>query len=309
MSGCCWCQTSPLSRRASGGSTPPLHKWRGGRGVRPEVAIPAPQISRYDLIVIGGGIVGLAVAREVLRRRPDLRLAVLEKESHIGQHQTGHNNGVIHAGIYYAPGSLKAQAAVEGGREMLAYCRQHNIRHEVCGKVIVATRPDELPRLDSLFQRGQQNGARDLETVGPERLREIEPHVIGLRAIWSPHTAIADFPAVARAFAGEVQRGDGEIITSCKVTRITTTGGRSRLPLVREGQTDEIEAGRVIACAGLHSDRLARSGGADPQARIIPFRGDYYRLRPERADRVRGLIYPVPDPSLPFQIGRASCRE
>lgn len=249
-----------------------------------------------DIAVIGGGIVGLAAARELLARRPGARLVVLEKEQALGRHQTGHNSGVIHSGLYYAPGSLKAKACVAGAASLVHYCDERGIPYERCGKVIVALEESELGRLEELYRRGTENGVPGLEMIGPERLREIEPHVTGVRALWSPNTGIIDFSRVAAAYAEDVRAAGGEIRTGHEVkgieragaaTRITTTGG-------------DIEARTVVACAGLYADRVAELSGASSTPRIVPFRGDYYVLRRSRRRLVRNLIYPVPDPAFPF---------
>ncbi len=249
-----------------------------------------------DIAIIGGGIVGLAAARELLRRRPGARLVVLEKEPAIGQHQTGHNSGVIHSGIYYAPGSLKAKACVAGAAALMRYCDEHGIPYERCGKVIIARNEAELGRLDELYRRGTANGVPGLEMIGPERLREIEPHAVGVRAIWSPNTGIVDYLRVAVAYAEDVQNAGGEIRTKHEVKQIERGPDGVRLTTTR----GDIRARTVIACAGLYADRLAAMTGAPPNPRIVPFRGDYYVLRPERRSLVRGMIYPVPDPSFPF---------
>ncbi|MGD9891195.1 MAG: L-2-hydroxyglutarate oxidase [Dehalococcoidia bacterium] len=249
-----------------------------------------------DIAVIGGGIVGLATARELLRRRPGARLALLEKERRLGTHQTGHNSGVIHSGLYYAPGSLKATACVAGAASLVQYCEQKGIPFERCGKVIVALDEGEIPRLEELARRGQANGVPGLEMIGPDRLRELEPHVQGVRALWSPNTGIVDFRRVAAAYAEDVRTSGGELFTGHAVTGIRRSGGRTRLTTTG----GDIEAAVVIACAGLYADRVAALGGAKPDPRIVPFRGDYYVLRPERRHLVRNLIYPVPDPAFPF---------
>ncbi len=250
----------------------------------------------YDLVIVGAGIVGLATAREILNRHPRVRLAVLEKESGIGQHQTGRNSGVIHGGIYYAPGSLKARMCVEGSREAYAYCESKGIKAERCGKLIVASDESELPRLDSLYQRGVSNGVQGLEMVGPERMREIEPHCVGIRAIWSPNTGIVDWWQVAAAYADDVVASGGEILVHHGVL------GMRDLPdmVVLETQGGELETRQVVTCAGLYSDRVAHLTGAPREPRIVPFRGDYWVLTPDQRHLVRGLIYPVPDPAFPF---------
>ncbi|MBX5445032.1 L-2-hydroxyglutarate oxidase [Sphaerobacter sp.] len=251
---------------------------------------------RFDIAIVGAGIVGLATARELLTRRPGLRVGILDKEPAIAQHQTGHNSGVIHAGVYYAPGSLKARACVAGKAKLIRFCEEHHIPYELCGKVIVATEESELPRLHELYKRGQANGVPGLELIGPKRLREIEPHVEGIQALYSPTTGIVDFGRVAHAYADEVQARGGTILTGHEVTDITQRDGLRQL--VTPAGT--IEARIVITCAGVYADRVARLTGAPESPKIVPFRGDYYVLRPERAEMVRSLIYPVPDPRFPF---------
>lgn len=260
-----------------------------------------PAYSRYDLAVVGGGIVGLATAREFLKREPGLRIVILEKEPEIARHQSGHNSGVIHSGIYYAPGSLKAKACVEGHREMLAFCTERNIPFELCGKVIVALDESELPRLEELFRRGITNGVQGLEMIGPERLREIEPFAAGVKAVFSPNTGIIDYLKVAHAYADEVRQKGGEIITNCEVRAISTRSDYSVLS-TRQGEAQtEIKARFVITCGGLQSDKLAKMGSSQKsEVQIVPFRGDYYVLRPEKRHMVKALIYPVPDPRFPF---------
>ena len=250
----------------------------------------------YDIVIIGGGIVGLAAAMELLTRYPSLRMAVLEKERELARHQTGHNSGVIHAGIYYTPGSLKAKACVAGKARLISFCDEHNIPYELCGKVIVATREEELSRLERLYQYGQANGVSGLETIGPERLREIEPCAVGIKALYSPNTGIVDYGQVARVYAHEITARGGQILTNHEVTSIDQKNGRYRLLT----PSASIEARYVISCAGLYADRVAQLSGMQAIPRIVPFRGDYYVLRPERAGMVRGMIYPVPDPRFPF---------
>ena len=250
----------------------------------------------YDLVVIGAGILGLAVSRELLKRYPSLRLAVVDKEPAVGQHQSGHNSGVLHSGIYYAPGSLKARLCVQGQKDVYAYCEEKGIPHDRCGKVIVASTDEEVPRLETLYQRGQANGVEGLELIGPERLREIEPYCVGVKALWSPNTGIVDYSLVVRAYAADVVASGGEVLPGYGVDKMSDRPGR----VVLETTAGEVEARHVIACAGLHADRVARLSGAPRDPRIVPFRGDYWVLRPDRKHLARNLIYPVPDPSFPF---------
>jgi len=252
--------------------------------------------AKVDVLVVGGGIVGLAAAREILTRRPGVSLAVVDKESSVGRHQTGHNSGVIHSGIYYAPGSLKARLCVEGASLMYEFCEGNGIPADRCGKLIVATTDSELPALDELYRRGTANGVPGLEMVGPAGIREREPHCAGIRAIWSPGTGIVDFSRVAEAMAGDVTRLGGEILTGHMVVGLTAAAGSIS---VRTGR-GEFTAARVLTCAGLHSDRVAMMSGAPEEPHIVPFRGDYWQLRPERRHLARNLIYPVPDPKFPF---------
>ena len=214
----------------------------------------------------------------------------------MGQHQTGHNSGVLHSGIYYAPGSLKARLCVQGQRELYAYCDDKGIPTERCGKVIVASTEAEVPRLENLFERGRANGVEGLEIIGPERLREIEPHCVGVKALFSPNTGIVDFSRVTRTYADDVVSRGGEVLPGYGVEKISSRPGRVILQTI----AGEVEAQHVIACAGLHADRVARLTGGPPDPRIVPFRGDYWVLRPDRRHLARNLIYPVPDPSFPF---------
>ncbi len=249
-----------------------------------------------DLIVVGAGILGLAVAREWLKGHPDLSVLVLEKEARIAAHQTGHNSGVIHAGIYYAPGSLKARLCTAGRRELTAYCDEKEIPYERCGKVVVAAQEDELPRLDELHRRASANGVQDIELIDGAQLAELEPNVSGIRALVSPTTAIVDFRRVAAAMADDVRAMGGAIQTEARVVGITMTGGITELHTPKGA----FRARNVITCGGLYSDRLARLTGAPETPKIVPFRGRYYSLRPSARGLVRGLVYPVPDPAFPF---------
>ena len=253
-------------------------------------------MSKFDVVIVGGGIVGFAAAREILTRRPGTSLAVLDKEPSIGVHQTGHNSGVIHSGIYYAPGSLKARLCTSGARLMYEFCERHDVPTDRCGKLIVATTDSELPALDELYRRGTANGVPELEMVGPAGIHEHEPHCTGIRAIWSPATGIVDFSRVTEAIAGDVTRLGGEIRTGHPVVGLTARAGSISVMTGR----GEFTATRVLTCAGLHSDRVAMLSGAPEEPRIVPFRGDYWQLRPEWRHLARNLIYPVPDPKFPF---------
>ena len=262
---------------------------------RPPVSAEPP--GEVDLAVVGGGILGLAAARELTRRRPRIRAAVLEREPVLARHQTGHNSGVIHAGIYYSPGSLKARLCVAGARQLYEFCDEHRIPYERCGKVIVARNPIELPRLDELERRGQANGVPGLRRLGGAgELREVEPHCRGVAALYSPSTGIVDFAAVARALGTDLHADGTSVVTGCEVIGVVRRA--NRLGLVhRRGET---RARFAVFCAGGWSDRLAVKAGAPTDPRIVPFRGAYLRARPDRRHLVRGLIYPVPDPTLPF---------
>jgi (S)-2-hydroxyglutarate dehydrogenase len=250
----------------------------------------------YDLAIIGGGIVGLSVAMEVTRAMPHLRLLLLEKESALAQHQTGHNSGVIHSGIYYKPGSIKARTCVEGAAAMVSFCREHGIPYRICGKVIVAATPDELLGLEELRRRGEVNGIAGLRMLTPEELREIEPHCGGVRALHVPVTGITDYVAVSEKYAELARARGAEIRTGCAVQGIIRKDGG----LVLETKASTCHTRFAINCAGLHSDRVSHMAGNKPKVRIVPFRGEYYDVVPERQHLVRTLIYPVPDPRFPF---------
>ena len=249
-----------------------------------------------DLAIIGGGIVGLGTALGLTEAYPRLRVTVLDKEPQLGTHQTGHNSGVIHSGIYYKPGSLKARLCVDGARRMKQFCDTHGIKWEGCGKVIVATDERELPRLQSIFERGQANGLADLKMLSAEEVRAYEPNCRAVRAIHVPETGIVDYSQVIAKMAELLGQRGARIMTSAGVGAIRRQGGG----LVLETAQGAVEARHLVNCAGLHSDRVAALMGVTPEVRIIPFRGEYYMLRPERRSIVRGLIYPVPDPEFPF---------
>jgi L-2-hydroxyglutarate oxidase LhgO len=245
--------------------------------------------------IIGGGIVGLATGRQLLERHPSAQILLLEKEDGPGQHQTGHNSGVLHCGLYYKPGSTKARLAVEGIRRIVAFCEQHGVPYELCGKTVVATEPEEIPRLHALFERGAANGVEGLELLGPEQIREYEPHAAGLAGIRVPQEGIVDYGAVCAELVREIRDRGGEIRFSSEVTRMQ----RKNSWTIHTGSGD-YEADFLINCAGLHCDRVGRRAGSHDSAKIVPFRGEYYNLKPERRNLVRNLIYPVPDPKFPF---------
>ena len=251
---------------------------------------------QYDVAIVGGGIIGLSTAMQLLERSPDLNVAVIEKEEQLAQHQTGHNSGVIHSGIYYRPGSWKSRFCVGGKDRLIRFCDENEIEYDPCGKVIVATHKSELGRLDDLYERGVANGVPDLEMVGPERLKEIEPHTYGIRALWAPHTGIIDYVRVANAYANKFQSAGGDIFTGAAVIQSRQTGSGAAL----ETQRGAVQARHVINCGGLYADKLARMMGEETDVRIVPFRGEYYKLAASSEDLVKGLIYPVPDPRFPF---------
>lgn len=250
----------------------------------------------YDVAIIGGGIVGLSVAMELTRTLPNVRLLLLEKEKALAQHQTGHNSGVIHSGIYYKPGSIKARTCVEGAAAMISFCREHGIPYRICGKVIIAARPDQLAALEELRRRGEVNGISGLRMLTPEQLREIEPHAGGVGALHVPPTGITDYVAVSEKYAELARVGGAEIRTGCEVHKIVRSDGG----LVLETKAGAYGTRFAINCAGLHSDRVSLLAGNKPEVRIVPFRGEYYDVVPERQHLVRTLIYPVPDPRFPF---------
>ena len=250
----------------------------------------------YDVVVVGAGIVGLATARELLLRNPWARLLVLDKEPGIAAHQTGHNSGVLHSGLYYQPGSLKARLCREGKASLEQYAGEHGIPVDRCGKLVIAADQTELPALEELRRRGDANGVPGIEMLGADGLRAIEPHAVGCAALWSPATAIIDYRLVAAAMAGDIRQAGGTIALGVEVTSISPRADHHLLT-VSQGA---IATRHIVTCAGLHADQLARMTGASPEEQIVPFRGDYYTLSESAAAMVRGLIYPVPDPRFPF---------
>src|SRR5271170_2406776 len=250
----------------------------------------------YDIAVVGGGIVGLATSRELLRRHPRLKLANVEKEPGYNQHQTGHNSGVIHSGIYYKPGSLKAKLCVEGAAAMVTFCREHAIPVEICGKIIVATTAEEIPRLRGLLDRGQANGILGLKLLDKAQAVEIEPHCGGMAWLHVPGTGITDYVAVCQKYAELIVAQGGTLSTGTEVTGIAGSNGETVIETTRGSLSTKY----LINCAGLHSDRVSRMAGEKTEVTIVPFRGEYYDLVREREHLVRGLIYPVPDPRFPF---------
>lgn len=253
-------------------------------------------MEKAEVIIVGGGIVGLATAYDLTRRFPGKRVLVLEKEAAVARHQTGRNSGVLHSGVYYQPGSLKARNCLDGKRILQEFCDRQGVRYALCGKVIVAVKDEELPRLEAIYRNGQANGVR-CTLVGPERLRELEPAVRGIRAIHVPDAGIIDYTQVCEALVGCLLDSGGAVITNSRVTAINSNASKVR---VSTSQGEMFEAGYVVNCTGLQSDRVARLSGTRPEARIVPFRGEYYELKPEAHHLCQGLIYPVPDPSFPF---------
>lgn len=249
-----------------------------------------------QIAVIGGGLIGLATARALLKQSPDRKVVVLEKEEGPGRHQSTHNSGVLHAGLYYKPGSLKADFAVRGIRAMTRFCQEHGITHEICGKLVVATDESEVPRLKTLLERGTANGLSGLRWLGPDAAKEIEPNVRCVAAVQVPEEGIADYARVVQALVAEIEQMGGSVRTGAKVTAIVRDNEGWRL----ETPAGDIAASAFINCAGLHSDRVARLAGEDPPCRIVPFRGEYFFIRPERRSLIKNLVYPVPDPAFPF---------
>ncbi len=251
---------------------------------------------KVDFTVVGAGIVGLATAVKLLQENPGSSLVVLEKEADVACHQTGRNSGVIHSGIYYRPGSFRARNCVDGRRQLVQFCRRHKINHTICGKVIVATEPEEIPRLNAIYRRGLENGIENLRLIDRKELNEIEPSAAGLQAIYVPSAGIVDFTEVSRVLADLLIQSGGEIVLNSKVKRIRQLDKAVEIQTSR----DTIHAGTLVSCAGLYSDRVAKSAGLQLPMQIVPFRGEYYRLTEEAEPLVRGLIYPLPNPEFPF---------
>ena len=253
-------------------------------------------MAKQRVLIAGGGIVGLATAYKLALARPGVTPVVLEKEAGVGWHQSGHNSGVLHAGLYYKPGSNKARLAVTGIREMVRFCQENGIPHDICGKLVVAADKSELGRLDELYERGAANGLQGLKKMGPEAMREIEPNVGGLRAVRVPEEGIVDYARVCAVLVDKIRALGGEIHTNARVNKLLRRDGG----WVAETTAGEFSGDFLINCAGLHCDRVSELAGETRTARIVPFRGEYYVIRPERQHLVRHLIYPVPDPKFPF---------
>lgn len=252
--------------------------------------------AKADAVLVGAGIVGLATGLALLAARPELSLTILDKEQAVGTHQTGHNSGVVHAGLYYKPGSAKARTCVRGRALLLRFCEEHGVAVDACGKVVIASQPEEIPRLHELERRAHANGAVGVERIGPEQLREREPHAVGVAALHVSQTAIVDYVEVARAYARELRRRGASILTGAQVMRIERRGPE----VVVESTGGDVTATVLIACAGLASDRVARMAGLSPEVAIVPFLGEYWTLAEHRKHLVHDLIYPVPDPTFPF---------
>ncbi|XP_060605399.1 L-2-hydroxyglutarate dehydrogenase, mitochondrial-like [Ruditapes philippinarum] len=264
----------------------------------------------YDVVIVGGGIVGMATARELILRHPTLSFAVVEKENKLAAHQSGHNSGVIHAGIYYTPGSLKAKLCVQGVEMIYDYCDKNNVPYNKCGKLIVATEPEEIPRLEALLERGIENGVKDLRMIEGNQIKDIEPNCVGLKAVHSPHTGIIDYGLVTRSYGEFFTKRGGQIFTDFPVSEMSVTAESksgdldgNKYPITVVGNSNQnqvLQCRYVVTCCGLQSDRIAELSGCNREPRIVPFRGDYLLLKPEKSDMVRGNIYPVPNPALPF---------
>lgn len=250
----------------------------------------------FDVIIVGGGIVGLATAFRILESQPRLKILLLEKEGKLAAHQTGNNSGVLHSGLYYKPGSEKAKLSVGGLQQMISFCREHGIAHEQCGKIVVATDENELPRLENLWERGNANGLLGLRKLNPQQIKEIEPHAAGLAAIHVPQEGIVDYPAVCEKLGELIRKNGGKIRLNTRVKKIISDNTEH----IVETSARNFRAKFVVTCGGLHSDRLVKMSGQKPTAKIIPFRGEYFQIKEKRQFLVRNLIYPVPDPKFPF---------
>lgn len=262
------------------------------RGAR----VPLKKSAKKTIIIVGGGIVGLATAYKLGRRCPNAKITVLEKENVPGKHQTGNNSGVLHAGLYYKPGSKKAKLAVAGIQEMVAFCRENGIPHEICGKLVVAADESELSRLHNLHERGQKNGLQGLELLNPDEMREIEPYVGGIAGLRVPQEGIVDYKKVCAALLGKIQEQENQVVTRSRVTNLKEV----EQGWVAETTAGEFAAEFLVNCAGLYCDRVSELAGEQREIRIVPFRGEYYKIKPERQFLVKNLIYPVPDPQFPF---------
>ena len=280
------CQPPPPTRRGAG----------LGASAAPHATLEWIPVNAKRVIVIGGGIVGLSAAYKLGQRFPGARIVLLEKESGVGQHQTGHNSGVLHSGLYYKPGSVKARLAVAGIREMVTFCQQNGIPHEVCGKLVVAADESEVARLDALLERGTANGLEGLRKLSREEMLEVEPHVGGLAALRVPQEGIVDYPRVCDVLAGKLVDAGARVATSAPARRVRRNGSG----WVVETPAGAFEGDFIVSCAGLHADRVAALAGERREVRILPFRGEYFKIRPDRQFLVRNLIYPVPDPRFPF---------
>jgi (S)-2-hydroxyglutarate dehydrogenase len=277
------CQALIYSAVTSGAQIP---IW--GRGI--------PISTHVEVAIIGGGIVGLATGLELTRRFPGISLAVIEKEASVAAHQTGHNSGVIHSGIYYKPGSLKARLCVDGAAALIRFCQEHKVDYNICGKLIVATQKEEIPRIEELYKRGVENGIRGLTRISSEQIREFEPYAVGIQGIHVPSTGIVDFAKVAKKYAELIISRGGQVLLSHEVTHLK----RSDSETIIETTQGDIFAKLIINCAGLQSDRISGMANAKLDLRIVPFRGDYYEIVANKTHFVRGLVYPVPDPRFPF---------
>lgn len=251
---------------------------------------------QYDVLIVGGGVVGLATGLQLLNGNPSLKIALIEKETSVAQHQTGNNSGVIHSGLYYKPGSLKALNCTRGYHMLLDFCRKHEVPFELCGKIIIATEEREIPMLQTLYERGQQNGLTPLTMLSAEQIREYEPHAAGIRGILVPQTGIVDFRLVAKKYAEVFQQAGGQIILGERVSAISMNHHLAQVTTQKQGYTAKL----VVNCAGLYSDKVARLTSKKINVKIVPFRGEYYKLRKDKEYLVKNLIYPVPDPAFPF---------